>query len=518
MRFLFCCLLNFAYFSTYGQAVQFNQLKFSSEIEKNWLTKVVENKDTSDLITLFLVGQQSNIAGYEGNITSIQQMIAELSVEIRKQKTNEKKIKLIYQKIHATFFKKYELKSKFKEIFTQGTYNCLTATALYGYALDQLEIPYVVKNLPTHVYLIAYPNTDQIIIESTAPNFGYYTFSEALINRYLEKLKQSKIISEEEYANNDKKTLFEKYFFKDKKIGMKQLLGLYYYNISLYEAELNNTEEFLNASKKAYLLYPSDETEYVLERALAESLNKAKLSEDSELDDFVSLTKLQKKNKSNQHDVLVLFNRLYQEQLVSKSNIEGYKKSYEKIRKTIDSSALRNEMDFAYNYNLGWINYRLGNNQNGDKHMVLALELQPENAEAIGMLAQSLRMKLYSTKQSNAVLDFLNNLSKNQPLTTEAKVFQDLYMLCYLDQARNFYTNKLTAKGDEMLAKFEMLSKGKALAEMENMFYLIDQAYTAGAVEYFRIGNSAKCKKILQNGMALDPSNTRFKEMMTSFK
>ena len=85
----------------------------------------------------------------------------------KKEKKEKKRIKFIYDAFHDTFLKKYNSSVFFSEIFKNGNYNCVTATALYCYVFEKLDIPYKVKDLPTHVYLIAYPDLYNIKLETT---------------------------------------------------------------------------------------------------------------------------------------------------------------------------------------------------------------------------------------------------------------------------------------------------------------------------------------------------------------
>jgi hypothetical protein len=65
------------------------------------------------------------------------------------------------------YLKYYKLDSFFPDIFSTKTYNCVNGTALFAIIFDEINIPYHILEVPNHVYLIAYPSTLKIGVEST---------------------------------------------------------------------------------------------------------------------------------------------------------------------------------------------------------------------------------------------------------------------------------------------------------------------------------------------------------------
>jgi hypothetical protein len=102
----------------------------------------------------------------------------------------------------------YKLSNNFSEIFETGYYNCVSGSALFALILSKLEIPYQIIEAPTHVFLIAYPNTEKIVLESTIPDEGSHQFSKRIIERYIADLYKSKLISKEEFEGNHAVRLF----------------------------------------------------------------------------------------------------------------------------------------------------------------------------------------------------------------------------------------------------------------------------------------------------------------------
>ena len=123
----------------------------------------------------------------------------------------KKQIQTIYKSSHSKFFSKYEAEAYFNEIFENGNYNCVTASALYALIFDAFNINYAIKETPTHVYLIADTSNLQTLIESTLPGSGVVTYNEKFKKDYIEYLNANKIISDKEYKNSTTEELFRTY-------------------------------------------------------------------------------------------------------------------------------------------------------------------------------------------------------------------------------------------------------------------------------------------------------------------
>jgi len=84
----------------------------------------------------------------------------------------------------------------FSRIFEAGIYNCVTASMLYALILDHYQIPYEIKEKPTHIYLVALPGKDNILFETTNPR-GLYVPDEKFKRDYVNSLVQLKYTTQE---------------------------------------------------------------------------------------------------------------------------------------------------------------------------------------------------------------------------------------------------------------------------------------------------------------------------------
>src|SRR5687768_9864989 len=171
------CLVLFISITCHAQEnlVNYSEITFTSELEKKILDDHFLNKQT-DLFKLFMAsGSLLKETSVEDAKNRFFEHLAKINSEKLNVRKNEKKIKVIYDDLHSAFLAKYEMKNRFEEIFYNGYYNCVSASALYAIAFQHLNIPFSVKEKPTHVYLIAYPETERVMVETTTPATSFFT-------------------------------------------------------------------------------------------------------------------------------------------------------------------------------------------------------------------------------------------------------------------------------------------------------------------------------------------------------
>ena len=256
---------------------------FSGDAEKKYFNEIAATGST-DLFQLMLVAGNANYstttstAAAERISTFIDQRL-----QSGKQYSS-KEIKKLYAEIHDAFFTKYVDNPAFAQIFSNGNYNCATASALYAVLLNKLNVEYSIREMPTHVFIVAAPSTYNVVYETTAPGAMIYQLNENVKKTYLEYLQKNKLIGQEELESGDRNALFEKYFYGNNAINLQQLCGLLYYNRGI---EAVQQEDYVTAYKnfeKAYFLHPGLRMKYFVSTSLALNLYKAtNLSEDEKI-------------------------------------------------------------------------------------------------------------------------------------------------------------------------------------------------------------------------------------------
>lgn len=425
-------------------------------------------------------------------------------------KTEEKKLKLLFDQTHTNFFEKYREISNFSEIFTTKEYNCVSATALYCLILDEYKIPYAIKETPTHVYTIAYPASKSIVLESTAPKSGYYSPSNSDIQKAVGALVESKYYTKEEVESKGARKIYNEFFYSEDEIDLVKLAGLQYYNEAITFLHDAKYVQALNSNNKAQLLYPSEKAEYLSYILLARILNKSELKEFSDIEhlsQFANLPIVEVKDISNAYRTIVN-NVLFQE-----SKLEKMDSIYSFLSNSIlDSSKIRaiseihfEELSKYYAQKTDFIN--------SFKYASKAYEYNPNSVNVQALITQSLVQDLSRRTASSSNLIKLDEYTIQFPFLRESILFQSLYFFSYAYLAYNHFLADDLVKGLELLSKMEFILKefGDGLRYDENLYGLV---YAEAGASYFRLRNYAKAKEIIEAGLMLMPEHPELKERL----
>ena len=178
-------------------AIFLDELTFNSSKEKSLFRAIYQNRSEDYFSLIFMV--KKAIYGSDIKIAKAKLLKKIVSFKHRKLKEKEAKgVKTIYKEIHSDFLKEYALKNHFNEVFEKGNYNCLSASFLYGYVLEELDIPYQINLLPNHVNLTTYPKTHKIILETTDPISGYFSYNIKFKELYVANLVTYNLINKVE--------------------------------------------------------------------------------------------------------------------------------------------------------------------------------------------------------------------------------------------------------------------------------------------------------------------------------
>ena len=101
---------------------------------------------------------------------------------------------------------------------------------LYAMVFDEFEIPCKLKVSSNHVYLVANPGSNSIVIETTNPDFEKAIFTGDFKQQYVNYLRTSKLISAEDYKNKSVEEIFEEKYNEVGDATFDNLPGLQYYN------------------------------------------------------------------------------------------------------------------------------------------------------------------------------------------------------------------------------------------------------------------------------------------------
>ena len=232
----------------------------------------------SDQLNVFFSNDLHNKATTTDIKLTIEQYLSRLEVTKTRKKTDLEFLKTVFFKTHRKYLKWYDASATFKETMTTGVYGCLTGSALYSIILSHFGYEHEIIELTSHVYLKVKLDEQIILIESTLPETGF-------LENVSEVAKAT-----EQYEDNSRKLSSiiaiaginegkEKDAYK-RSINLKELSGLQYYNMAIYNLKGEALEMAFANAKESIDLYPSKRTEQLMEIVINKILQSKNLTKD----------------------------------------------------------------------------------------------------------------------------------------------------------------------------------------------------------------------------------------------
>lgn len=498
--------------------VKINELSFKNSGEKKAFRNFQDNPATVDVIQFFLTPYDADSTpNAEKVYTGIDACVKTLKEKIA-DKSESKKIKEIYNYVHKTFFKVYELKNNFSSIFESGKYNCVSASALFAIIFSKLDIPYQIMETPQHVYLIAYPATSKILIETTTPDKGYYSFNEDVVKKYVKSLLDQKLITKEEFDTSSANSIFNRYYFSSEGVTLTQLAGLQYANYGIYRLEEKKTEQAIAEFKKAYFLYPCKRNEFSLKYSLIYQLANNNYNDSRQVRHFVTLCRIKNLNNADLSNEAISseFSEIIQDQLINNSNYNLLDSSFALISEAITDSVLKKEIAFNYHYELGrlgFLNSKEDNYVSG--HLQAAYLVNPNHANLQALISSCFEKEIRKNTEPSFVIDVINKYSRMYGYLNDSRQFNSIKADCLLELSYQYFSVNNQSKGDAYIDEFEKLINSKI--NTEPSLYFVERGYSAAAAYYYKKGNHVKSKQLVKAGLIYAPDSFGLKQRLSQF-
>ncbi len=494
------------------QLVRFDELTFNSASEKQYYEELYNDKPAyfELLASIDSTTTNKDISAYSQRLYFA---LDEFNNTKWQNKKPEKKIKTIYEKIHTIFFDQYSLENNFSDVFTSGKYNCVSATGVYALALDKLNIPYVIKEEPTHVYLIAYPNSERIIVEATNPAAGYTQFNEAFKKDFVNRLTKAKIIGSLEAQQSNINQLFDKYYFTKNNIQLKELVALQYYNDGLYKMEGEQYELAFTQLEKSYLLYENERIGYLLYMNGASFLRTLPIEDLRYAPMVLRIARFKDYGVKNEQ-IIAEYQQLANLYLFKNGDVAKNDKLYNDFKKVSPDSSYQNTISYLYNFEAGRYNYTKGKYAQALEYLAIAYNIKPNDAQAQSILVSAIAQQASRLNNIEKTYAFLDQYGASYPNLIENDNFKIMLANVKLEMASFYYYTNKAKQAELYLAKFEALSMDDIKTLNENS---ISKAYVSAAMYYYRKGAVSSAQKHVGRGLQILPNDfnlTRLKQMM----
>lgn len=484
--------------------IRWQDLKFESPFEREAYFDFLHSK--TNFLKLFLANAPDADRYAKLFSEKIDDTIKEIEASGMLTKKNNKKIKYIYDLVHQKFFVKYEAENRFYEIIKNGKYNCVSSSALFAIVFERLKIPYKIVELPTHVYLVAYPDVDNIRLETTAPIFGFSTYSTEFKLRFVNELKKQKIVAADDATQTEE--LFNKHFFGSGSVSLIELAGIHYLNDGLYYQD--NKDQSAKSHQqfaKGYLLWPSERAEYLFLLTCIDRLNDSRLDATSRAE-IIGMVARSGTTLFTTENIVAEFHRLTTQVLDKENDRAAYKKYYDMIMANVTDPDMKNELAYYYNYENGRVYYNQGNFARAKPYFKNAFSLRPRSADIGATFLSCLANTLKNERRPRAMVDTLLAYKTQFPILEDYPNFLSMLAASYAAHFGDSFENGDATTGEKAREQFEQLI---AKDDLNIAYDIAGRAYSEAAAYYFRKGQKTKAKALIDKGLQIAPDNYELK-------
>lgn len=485
---------------------------YQTEIEET-LFKRLQQNDTSYNHLAFLLAVDSlydkNLHKLiQSEINNITTSLEQLNIHNKKPK---KKVKAIFNYIHSNYLKIYEETAIFNDIFKHGAYNCVSASALYSIIFEVFDIPFQIKETPTHIYLVAYPTSFNILVESTNPNTGYYAPDERKKREFINELIQTKYL-ESSYVNKvGIDFAFNEFFFDKENIPLKKLAAIQYYNQFSLHFNSESYSKALNAIIKASILNPCDLYEYYEKITLGTLLDKSDYMKLNDIEMLIRYTNLTNEEYTFRYTKSILAN-LLSVQLMQNGKIEYIEQVYKLMNTKLNSIDLTSELEELYYVQLSIFYFKKFQAEKSFELAKKAYKINPDNLDLQNLIATHVH-NLFSSKNANESLNSeIQKYIDKFPFLDENPSLKTIQAHNHAMLAIKFYTDNMYYQAVKHRHACELiLDEYKPIVNE----HIIGELYSAAGAYYVRQTKYIKAKNILDKGLLYSPNNFRINKTMS---
>jgi tetratricopeptide (TPR) repeat protein len=510
-KILFVFWILFSLNNLFAQEINYADLSFNSYFEELAFYKLHDqNPDYFKL--LLALDKEITDSKYELYKREIEIELDKIRTGKFKKSNSEKKVEIIFKQLNQDVFFKYTENVNLTKVFSDGSFNCLTASAYYGIIFDSLEIEFNFRESKNHVSPLAYPSDLQIIVETINPFQELKYFDERLKKQFVEYLLETKLISGDDYYTKSTDELFNKFYLPDSNIGIQELAGLLYMNDALFLVFEGKFSASLQQIKKASYLYPSEKIKTILRFILNKYFLNTEMSSLEAIKPLVLMSRIPAEkidltlidNVYGSMTQLILFG--YSEELM-------YDSIFSYLNKYVNEGPVKQILTFRYYYYKGkYLNVGFKFKE-ALEMFEKAFVFNTSNIELQSLFISTLAMSFRnsSNEEANERLEYYVSYI---PELNENGMFLSLRMSSYLVLADEKFDFGDAQQALGFIQKFEELLKLNPDVSFD--YDEVGRAYSAAAVYFFKQYKRDKAKEFLERGLEIAPDNTELRYRLRS--
>lgn len=415
-----------------------------------------------------------------------------------------KLMKELHRKVHDRFLDHYKLVSPFDEIFETGQYNCVSATALFALVLEELNIPYNIQEQPSHVYIMAYPDTKAISVEMTALKDASYLPARSDVTKAITILIELKLTTPETVRRRGALQVYNDFYNTNSVIDLDKLAGIQYFNEAISAANENDYHLAFDEICKAEKLYNVRKTELLKREVLYVLLDQAKFDCMADIGYLVEYANLK---KSDEAKVYGQYANFMHEQAILKGKRQLADSSYAYIAERLKDTSLVAKLNGLYY--LGLSEY-FSNAYNLTKQLEYAELANNSSPEIPGIqlwLAQSILRSL-NKYEGEELVKKLDGYAGQYSFLRTHNLFLMGYFYAYTEVSNHYYSENNGEKGKkyfDLAIKTRNAMEDKEVLDQEEVGWL----YAEAGTYLLRQHEYQAALNMLEEGLRLAPGHER---------
>ncbi|NJO92101.1 MAG: hypothetical protein HC831_26365 [Chloroflexia bacterium] len=504
MKFAFLFLLWIYHLLVFSQEndslVVFSDLKYHSDFEKEAISHYVQNK--TDTLNLFLaIDSAMSIETALVYNKIFRTMIQELHDKDIESMKIPKRVRRSFTILHDNHLHKYNEIEFLPSLFEKGNYNCVTSSILYSMVFEELKIPYKIQATKNHVYLVANPGPNSIVVETTNPSIEKKEYLEDYKREYVSHLRSIKLISEKEYKTKSVNEIFEEKINNVWTAEFNNLIGFQYYNLGLVKFSNKEVEESYKLFQKAYFFNSDKQVQLVLYGVLLQLVSTCKYEKVSDIDYIAQLSRYKEINFEFTKKLVL---EILEYHLQFTDRLALCDSIYDRFISQITNETNKEEMDFEFNLFMG---KHLVKSKAQKKYVERLVNIRQNHREANDLFVGYLEYSLKDVYDYEKQLKAINEYRKSYPYNFVQKVLYEYELIAHLNEAQELLKYNYIEDGDIYLKKFENLAPEPIDTENENLIKSIENAYRALAIYYFYNETRQKAIDAINRGLKYVPGS-----------
>lgn len=431
-----------------------SDLSYSTRFEENTFVGLDSSFAKHDLALLLASNPKNNKQTFTACLDGLNLLIEEINTKDIRAKRLAKATKLIHNLVKKRLLKKYQSYCSMEEVFVDGTFNCVTGTAVYALIFKHFDIPFTIYLEPNHVYLLVDPDHSKIVIESTDHLNGFKPFTGEMKLAYLLKLQKAGLMESCTIKRDSIDVVFDRHYFKQNAtLNISELAGIQYFNCSMKAIDDGDLRRAVHMIEKSDFLFSQYRNEYIYLACLTKLVNNLNASCPASLKDLFKLANYQKGELVKQ-EIYAQFKYLGEEVLIKEDQEVFFDEQYHLFMDHIHDLELSTNLThlyfqfkakaslFEYRYSdaFGYIKKAFGIQPNNleNKHLISSIAIEQyfmdnnrENATE-KLLSRSVEFPFLENHPS-----IKNILDHKSPLTS--KVFQTTFPKETTDSSLGFW-------------------------------------------------------------------------------